>query len=161
MRFYKEDDEEKVRNLKKEVKANCSSALLEDNLLSDKTEKDSQTIARKVVSPVPWPSVAQECQSVSDISLPKNKVTTSGTYEFKANLNKKQETNANFGHSRSSRAGVVRSYAHMISNKYLPDETLVFKRRNNFGSFRSSTKLLLNNDTKTDFSEPKLPMQNS
>jgi hypothetical protein len=58
LRLSKEDDEEKARNLEKEVKANCSSALLEDNLLSDKTEKDSQMIARRVVSPVSWRSVA-------------------------------------------------------------------------------------------------------
>ena len=158
LRCSKEDDEEKARILQKEVKANCSSALLEDNLLSDKTERDSQTIARRVVSPVSWRSVAQECQSLSDISLPKNKVTTSGTYELKANVNTKQDSNVNFSHSRSSRAGVVRSYAHIKSIKHLPDETSVFKQRNDFGSVRSSTKLLVNNDIKTDFSELKLPM---
>lgn len=141
------------------MKANCSSALLEDNLLSDKTEKDSQTIARRVVSPVSWRSVAQECQSLSDISLPKNKVTTSGTYELKVNV--KQDSNVNFSHSRSSRAGVVRSYAHIKSIKNLPDETSVSKQRNDFGSVRSSTKLIVNNDIKTDFSELKLPMQDS
>ncbi len=93
--------------------------------------------------------------------MPKNKITTSGTYELKANVNTKQDSNVNFSHSRSSRAGVVRSYAHIKSIKHLPDETSVFKQRNDFGSVRSSTKLLVNNDIKTDFSELKLPMQDS
>lgn len=145
----------------KEAQANCSSALLDEHVRTENTENNSQTNARRVVSPVSWRSVAQECQSLSEISLPKKGVTSSGTHELKVNLNVNQDQKVNISYTKSSRGGFIRSYANIQSIKNLPEENRNQKTSNGFGSVRSSTKLIVHNDIKTEISDPKLATHNS
>jgi hypothetical protein len=75
------------------------------------------------------------------------------------NLNPDQKVNINY--TRSTKGGFIRSYANIQNIKNIADEIKNHKNNNDFGSARSSTKLIVRQDIKTEISDPKLLTNNS
>lgn len=77
------------------------------------------------------------------------------------NLNLNPDQKVNISYTRSSKGGFIRSYANIQNIKNIPDEIKNHKNSNDFGSARSSTKLIVRQDIKTEISDPKLLTNNS